>query len=201
MARITIVTIKNFIRDNKLNLWIKHSFSHNGSIDGIEYSEDKSFSPVEKADRSLDNNLGIAGAWFVLGSRDSFSEYKQNGFLGYDVYNSCGSFTIAKKWPSNINLKTTIKLTLDARPEYTRILTNQEKYMLNHGINPLPGIMYKAEDQMIRETEKAFPNAKAQDIKFCWITEIDRQTFALYQQYRNRWIYFLCPIKIEYVNS
>jgi hypothetical protein len=44
-----------------------------------------------------DRNLGIVGAWFVGGSRDSIYPYRDNHFDGVRVYNCCGEFYLAVK--------------------------------------------------------------------------------------------------------
>ena len=43
------------------------------------------------------NTLGVAGAWFVNGSRDYFTEYMDDEFIGYEVSNCCGNFILAIK--------------------------------------------------------------------------------------------------------
>jgi hypothetical protein len=39
--------------------------------------------------------MGIKGAWFVGQSRDYFDAFENDNFIGYKVYNSCGSFYLA----------------------------------------------------------------------------------------------------------
>ena len=46
-------------------------------------------------DERHENTLGVAGAWFVGGSRDYFREYSEGGFKGYEVSNCCGRFVLA----------------------------------------------------------------------------------------------------------
>jgi hypothetical protein len=91
--KITLATVKTFIRTNKARLQISTQSAFNGMTDGVESCADRSFSPVQEA--SFANQLGIAGAWFVFGSRDYFSRYEDNGMVGIRVYNCCGSFVLA----------------------------------------------------------------------------------------------------------
>ena len=94
--KITKTTIKSFIRKNQESLHIKPLSSFDGMVDCVMPSE-SGFSPVVKTESFLDYTLGINGAWFV--GRDSYSTYSDDSFVGFAVYNCCGSFIIAV--PSN----------------------------------------------------------------------------------------------------
>ena len=93
--RITLSTIKSFIRRNEGKLMIRSVSAFDSMCDGVRFSEGDSFSPVIASDRCGSNNLGIQGAWFVLGSRDYFSSMETETHIGYHVYNCCGSFDLA----------------------------------------------------------------------------------------------------------
>lgn len=97
--KITLATVKSFIRKNEGKLLISYKSSFNGMTDSVETSTKSAqeFRPVSKPEegRNFENCLGIAGAWFVLHGRDSFSAINQDGLVGIHVYNCCGSFDLA----------------------------------------------------------------------------------------------------------
>jgi hypothetical protein len=97
MARkITLATFKSWIRKNP-NFLIMCKSSFDGMIDGISYNPSAAFVPVQKAAHYHTNNLGFSGIWLVSGSGNSFEAYNNNGFVGIEVYNCCGSFVVAVK--------------------------------------------------------------------------------------------------------
>ncbi len=98
MARLTLTTIKSFIRKNP-NLYINNRANFDGMQDCVVYSDNSNFVPVKKPAENYDhkNKLGIDQAWFVLNSRDHFIEYEDGQFKGYEVYNCCGKFILAIK--------------------------------------------------------------------------------------------------------
>lgn len=93
-SKITLATVKSMIRKNP-NLYIKVGSKFDGMVDMVTTVKD-SFAPIERTDNS-DRTLGIMGAWFVGGSRDSFYSYSDNQFDGVRVYNCCGEFVLAVK--------------------------------------------------------------------------------------------------------
>lgn len=198
MSRITIVTIKNFIRDNKLNLWIK-------------FQNKDIFRPVEKSTRNnIEHHLGIEGAWFVLRSRDTFFEYNKDGFIGYEIYNCTTSFVITRKADSNITKDTRTKVTIDSRPESARLLTADERHALalpesdTKRLKAMPGMSYKIGTELEQENKKHFPELYKQRklFHFIWIYEMGTELRALYQQWSNaldRWIYITYPVTVEYI--
>jgi len=95
MKKITLTTIKKFIRDNRPNLYIKVKSSFDGMSDMVESIDGAQFKSVVEDTRTSNHTLGIQGAWFVFDSRDHFDAYDKNGFQGYEVYNCCGSFVLA----------------------------------------------------------------------------------------------------------
>jgi len=50
---------------------------------------------VSGYDEKNKSSLGLDKVWFVNGSRDYFSKYEDSNFIGYEVYNSCGSYIVA----------------------------------------------------------------------------------------------------------
>lgn len=99
MKKITLATVKSFIRNNQDNLYIKVKSNFDGMQDMV--CEVKSnFTKVntsEWAEKCKSNTLGIVGAWFVGQSRDYFSNYEGEEYRGIEVHNCCGSFILATK--------------------------------------------------------------------------------------------------------
>jgi len=96
--KITLATVKSFIKKNRAHLLIKKSSSFDGMTDCVMPVESE-FTPALQPDegRNFKETLGIHGAWFVFGSRDYFYPFEQDGLVGYRVSNCCGSFTLAIK--------------------------------------------------------------------------------------------------------
>ncbi len=96
MSKITLSTIKSFVRKNGPALHILTRSRFDGMTDGCESTGDREFTPVLPSDIHAEKHtLGIAGAWFVGSSRDYFTAFEKDGFQGYEVYNCCGHFTLA----------------------------------------------------------------------------------------------------------
>ena len=91
----TLTTIKSFIRKNQ-NLYISTQSRFDGMVDCVMPCDNKTFEPAKPSD-GFKNTLGIEGAWFVFDSRDLISEYEDDNFKGYEVYNCCGRFILAVK--------------------------------------------------------------------------------------------------------
>lgn len=94
--KITLATVKSFIKNNRENLFINVKRQFDGSVDG-EVSKDGGYQPATETTANLENTLGIDGAWFVGSSRDYFKYIEQDGFEGINVYNCCGSFYLVIK--------------------------------------------------------------------------------------------------------
>jgi len=102
MAKITLSTVKAFIRKNRAALYINVKSCFDGMTDGCESrrdgwqlaTEDKTES---KSSDYNDRTQGITGAWFVGSSRDYFTPYAGDGFTGIEITNSCGRFILAVK--------------------------------------------------------------------------------------------------------
>jgi hypothetical protein len=72
-------------------------------------SANKSFSPIQSTDYH-ENNLGFSGVWLVGGSGNYFREYiDSDGYVGINVYNCCGEFTVAINDPEVAVLRTLSK--------------------------------------------------------------------------------------------
>lgn len=101
MSKVTRSTIRAFIKKNVGRLLIKCETSFDSTEDGVRACAVNGFTPVVVTGKLLSNTEGIEGAWFVNGSRDYFNPFMKDGLMGYGVYNSCGSFTLAIKENSN----------------------------------------------------------------------------------------------------
>ncbi len=104
MKKPTLATLKSFIRKNEANLFIKCSSSFDGMTDCVQNNPNAAYRPIKKLERtgpfvrehtSFDNTLGFNGIWLVGGSRDYIKVVCEEGFTGFEVYNCCGSFTVA----------------------------------------------------------------------------------------------------------
>lgn len=103
--KITLATVKRFIKQHGAALQISTHSRFDGMTDGISNCADRSFHPVKPpefqgkpfraAPGQPDHYLGIAGAWFVFQSRDYFSAYNEGGMVGIQVSNCCGRFVLA----------------------------------------------------------------------------------------------------------
>jgi len=96
MAKITLTTVKSFIKKNNGALWINVKSKFSGMTDGCE-SQHGGFQTAEMTDEYRQHRHGVAGAWFVGSSRDYFTAYDADGFTGIEVYNCCGKFILAIK--------------------------------------------------------------------------------------------------------
>jgi len=98
--KITLATIKSFIKKNRADLFINVESDFDSMTDCVE-SRNGGFVKAEQDKTDSINSdynertQGIKGAWFVGGSRDYFNLYDENGFIGYRCYNCCGSFVLA----------------------------------------------------------------------------------------------------------
>lgn len=101
--RITLATIKYFIKKNIDKMFIQELSRFDGSNDGISHKKNPEFVQAKKDvtnhknTQNRDITLGIEGAWFVGESRDYFSAFENEQFTGYKISNSCGSFILAIK--------------------------------------------------------------------------------------------------------
>jgi hypothetical protein len=94
--KITLASVKSFIRKNEGKLFINVKSSFDGMTDGCESRHD-GFVKAEKDIHHPEQTLGIKGAWFVGSSRDYFTPFDNIGgdMTGIEVYNSCGNFILA----------------------------------------------------------------------------------------------------------
>jgi hypothetical protein len=97
MSKVTIATVKSFIRKNANAMYISRRSQFDGMCDCVMPTGDSSFVKTIVDPTLYKATLGVNGAWFVGESRDYLTAFEKNGFKGFEVYNSCGSFAIATK--------------------------------------------------------------------------------------------------------
>jgi hypothetical protein len=98
--KITLATLKSFIKKNQGKLFINVKSSFDGMIDGCASHYDGFVKAEKDKTQSVnsdyhDRTQGIKGCWLVGGSRDYFKPYNDLRFEGIEVSNSCGHFIIA----------------------------------------------------------------------------------------------------------
>lgn len=91
--KITLATVKKFVRENKDNLFINIESSFDGMTDCIQ-SRNGRFAKAVPGEYG-GHTLGIKGAWFVGHSDDYFQAYEKENMKGIEVSNCCGSFILA----------------------------------------------------------------------------------------------------------
>ena len=94
--RVTLATVKSFAKKNAKSLCIKNLSNFDGMDDCVRNHNNPTFREATAVDVNVPYTWNI-GAWFVGSSRDYFNTYNQDGFFGYEVSNSCGSFVLAIK--------------------------------------------------------------------------------------------------------
>jgi hypothetical protein len=95
MKKVTLSTIKSFLKKNQGQILIKVDSKFDGMTDCVERVND-GFTFAKKEIVNSRYTLGLDGAWFVGSSRDYFKVYEDENLHGFYIYNCCGSFTIAK---------------------------------------------------------------------------------------------------------
>ena len=95
--KITLATVKSFIRKNSDKLFIKVRGKFDAMTDGMEFYQNAGFSQAEKTDSQIDHTMGVNGAWMVSGSRNYVDAYNEDGFTGYRISNCCALFILAVK--------------------------------------------------------------------------------------------------------
>lgn len=92
--KITMATVKSFIKEQTGTLYINVTSKFDGMVDGCEPVKG-GFMKAAATTEHADHTKGVAGAWFVGGSRDYFQYYNDGKFEGIEVSNSCGRFVLA----------------------------------------------------------------------------------------------------------
>jgi hypothetical protein len=105
--KITVATVKSFIKKNRSRLLVEVQSSFDGMQDMVTRCEGGFREATPRTYWSQDargyvsvsedckNSLGINGVWFVGGSRDSCSRFETETLIGFHIYNCCGSWKVA----------------------------------------------------------------------------------------------------------
>jgi len=98
MKKITRATIKSFIKREQKNnnLYIKTKSSFSGMTDMVEKVNDN-FRQVDMVNFERVNDFDIRGLWLVGHGGDLFNNYSDDNYIGYEIYNCCGTSIIAMK--------------------------------------------------------------------------------------------------------
>lgn len=104
--KITIATVKAFIRKNREKLLIKTTSRFDGMTDAVRFEDAPEFVPARNRDyfdrdinkwvdvpETCKSTLGIQGVWFVGG--DWCQAFETETHIGYEVSNCCGSWAVA----------------------------------------------------------------------------------------------------------
>jgi len=94
MSKITLTTVKKFIRENKDKLYINVKSDFDGMTDCVQ-PLNGGFTKVIINDKDTEQTLGIHGAWFVGSSRDYFTPFESDTMTGISVSNCCGHFILS----------------------------------------------------------------------------------------------------------
>jgi hypothetical protein len=89
--RITLATLKSFIRKNANFLYIKSKSRFDGMTDCVQEVQDQFTSIL------AENAIGLKGAYLVGGSRNRFWNFENDNFVGIEISNCCGRSIIAIK--------------------------------------------------------------------------------------------------------
>ena len=92
--KITKATFKAFIKKNLGCLFTKVTGDYDPMQD-CRVAVHGGFVPAEKTDSWLEHSLGVEAVHLVGGSRDYFTEYEDDVFVGIRWSNCCGSGVIA----------------------------------------------------------------------------------------------------------
>ncbi len=94
--KVTLATLKSFIRKNSTEILIQNLSSFNGQIDGIESSKDQNFYMAQFV-KLNSHNLGIKGVYMVGHSDDYITTIENDEYVGFHIDNCCGSFSLVIK--------------------------------------------------------------------------------------------------------
>ena len=97
MKKVTLATLKSFIRNNFDNLLIEVVSQFDGMQDCVISNNAKDFEPIIVTNHCPSYTLGIKGLWLVGQSNDYIKMYENDNYKWFNVYNCCGECNIAIK--------------------------------------------------------------------------------------------------------
>ena len=98
MYKITLATIKSFIKREHIagRLHSKSLSSFDGMVDCV-MPKVSDWTKVESVNFEKQHTFNIPNIWLVGESRDYFTAYQDENFIGYEISNACGSSLIGFK--------------------------------------------------------------------------------------------------------
>ena len=106
VKKITIATVKSFIRRNRSTLLVRVKSAFDGRQDGVRDHAASAYAPAAccetychetgryvPASADSRDTMGIMGVWFT--GRDSCRPIETETVRGYEVYNCCGTWSVA----------------------------------------------------------------------------------------------------------
>ena len=104
--KITVATVKSFIRKNRSALLVRVKSSFDSMQDMVDYCDDQQFNPAQcreyyctqtnkyvPASADNKNTMGIIGVWFC--GRDLCNSFETETHRGFEVYNCWGNWFVA----------------------------------------------------------------------------------------------------------
>lgn len=105
--KITVATVKAFIRRNRHRLLVNTRSTFDGMQDMVVANDRQGWAPAEVAtqydektgefvpvNEDSPRSLGLQGIWFVGDSGDRCQRVEKDGVHGYEVNNCCGSWQV-----------------------------------------------------------------------------------------------------------
>jgi len=123
-GKITLSTLKALIAAGD-ELFIRINSRFDGMTDGVEWVKDAAFVPAARKDYT-NYDLGVSGVYVVGGSRNSFTRFEENGFIGMRVYNCCGSFVVAIRKTEPVAVPTSVVAAPIQAVQYSETVTAPE---------------------------------------------------------------------------
>lgn len=94
--KLTIATVKSFIRNNLGQLLIQVSYDYDGMADCVASTGSKGFVQILRSENGQTKyDLGLRGVWFVNGPRNYCRQIETATHRGFEVSNCCGCWTVA----------------------------------------------------------------------------------------------------------
>ena len=104
--KITVATVKSFIKKNRAALLVRVKSSFDGMQDMVDKNMDQRFKPAEcrtwydvesgndiPCNPDHKNHMGLRGIWFCGG--DTCNAFETETHRGFEVYNCCGNWFVA----------------------------------------------------------------------------------------------------------
>lgn len=99
MAKVTLATLKSFLKKNDGKIYVYNKSRFDGMCDGVRDIHDAQWilSPY-KYNSEKRNSFGHTHLIHCVDSGGNLvTPYSKDGFIGFEVYNCCGCFVVAIK--------------------------------------------------------------------------------------------------------